>query len=444
VTTNGAAEFAAKCLDVPFYVTNEIGEELINPNVKRGENRYDTGLRIVGYKHGASKGMDNVNTKLLFCTDGTLKQKILSGTDTTLSKYGGVVIDEAHERSVNIDIVIALLMDIIKVRPDFKVIIMSATIDLSLFKDYCKKLGFGHAYGVYELPDIPPLFERRAIKDSKKMDTAKLVDVIYNRINEIILNPDYPMGDILAFVTSDAETAKVKKRIDNNMRNYPVDNKPFAIAFSAQVSENDKNIAKNKGSLKTLPQSPDAPQGYSRKVIIGTNAVESSVTFGDDLVYVIETGLAYEKIYNADKYAYVTGKNYVSQASIDQRCGRTGRTCNGWCFQLYTESQFKEFEEYTAPKIRVEDITKELLSIISLPMNGNLQKGLEFISRMIEPPKNYQASIYRAYNNLLNMDLIDSAGNFTMLGRICNSFNKFDLKIAKMVIGSFYLQCHYL
>jgi HrpA-like RNA helicase len=79
-----------------------------------------------------------------------------------------------------------------------------------------------------------------------------------------------------------------------------------------------------------------------------------------------------------------------------------------------------------------------------MPMNGNLQKGLEFISRMIEPPKNYQATIYRAYNNLLNMDLIDSAGNVTMLGRICNSFNKFDLKIAKMVIGSFYLQCHYL
>lgn len=441
VTTNGAAEYAAKCLDVPFYLTNETGEDLINPDVKRGEKRYDTGLRIVGYKHGASKGMDNANTKLLFCTDGTLKQKILSGTDTILSKYGGVVIDEAHERSVNIDVVIALLMDIIKVRPDFKVIIMSATIDLNLFKDYCKRIGLGHAYGVYELPDIPPLFERRTVKDSKKMDTGKLVEVVYNRINEIILNPKYPVGDILAFVTSDAETAKVKKRIENNMRNYPVNNKPFAIAFSAQVSDNDKNIAKNKGSLKTLPPSPDAPQGYSRKVIIGTNAVESSVTFGDPLVYVIETGLAYEKIYDAEKYAYVTGKNYVSKASIDQRCGRTGRTCDGWCFQLYTEPQFKEFEEYTAPKIRVEDMTKELLSIISLPMNGNLQKGMEFIDRMIEPRKNYQIAITRAYNNLVNMDFLDAAGNITFLGYVCNQFNKFDLKIAKMVIGGFYLQC---
>ena len=131
-------------------------------------------------------------------------------------------------------------------------------------------------------------------------------------------------------------------------------------------------------------------------------------------------------IYDAEKYAYVTGKNYVSKASIDQRCGRTGRTCDGWCFQLYTEPQFKEFDDYTAPKIRVEDITKELLSIISLPMNGNLQKGMEFIDRMIEPRKNYQTAITRAYSNLVNMDFLDAAGNITFLGYVCNQFNKFD------------------
>jgi len=445
VTVEKSAEYAAKCLDVPYYAMDDKGDEIKNPEREHGDNRYPTGLRIVGYKHGNEKRMSNASTKLLFTTDGWVKENIIRD-DANLSKYGGVIVDEVHERSVNIDIVIALLMDIIKRRPDFKVIFVSATMDLNLFEDYMKRINLGNAYSIYTLPDtqIATPFKRTLVKDTKRVDSMQLVDVVYKKINEIILNPRLPVGNILAFVTSESETGKIKKKIEKNMKNYPINNKPYPIAFTRITSPYEQKLATDKNSLQTIKPTPDAPQGFARKVVIGTNVVESSVTFDDPLVYVIETGLSFEKIYDAAHYCFKTGKFEIARASIDQRCGRTGRTCDGTCYQLYRQSDFDNFKEFTPPKILQEDLTGDFLNIIIMPMNGNLQKGLEFLSRMIEPPKNYQPAIYRAYNNLLNMDLIDSAGNITMLGRICNSFNKFDLKIAKMVVGSFYLQCHNL
>lgn len=445
VTVEKSAEFAAKCLDVPYYATDDKGDEIKNLEITKGENRYPTGLRLVGYKHGSEKKMSNASTKLLFTTDGWVKEHILRD-DANLSKYGGVIVDEVHERSVNIDIVIALLMEIIKRRPDFKVIFVSATMDLNLFEEYMKRINLGNVYSIYTLPDSQSSspFKRTLVKDTKQMDSMQIVDVVYKKINEVILNQQLPIGNILAFVTSESETGKIKKKIEKNMKNYPINNKPLPIAFSRITPDYERKLATDKNNLKTIKPTPDAPQGFTRKVVIGTNVVESSVTFDDPLVYVIETGLSFEKIYDAKNYCFNTGKFEIARASIDQRCGRTGRTCDGTCYQLYRQSDFDNFKEFTPPKILQEDLTGDFLNIIIMPMNGNLQKGLEFLSRMIEPPKNYQPAIYRAYNNLLNMDLIDSAGNITMLGRICNSFNKFDLKIAKMVVGSFYLQCHNL
>lgn len=394
VTVEKAADFAAKCLDVPYYATNEKGDELKNLEQTNGDNRYPTGLRLVGYKHGSEKKMSNASSKLLFTTDGWIKENIIHN-DANLSNFGGVIVDEVHERSVNIDIVIALLMDIIKRRPDFKVIFVSATMDLDLFQEYLKRINLGSSYSIYTLPDnqVAAPFKRTLIKDSKKIDSMQLIDVVYKKINEIILNPQLPIGNILAFVTSDSETGKIKKLIDKNMKIYPINNKPYPIAFSRITPPHDQKLATDKNSLQTIKPTHDAPQGFARKVVIGTNVVESSVTFDDPLTYVIESGLSYEIVYDAKNYCFNTGKFEIAQASIEQRCGRTGRTSNGTCYQLYRQSDFDNLREFAPPKILQEDLTGDFLNIIIMPMNGNLQKGLEFISRMIEPPKNYQASI---------------------------------------------------
>jgi len=437
--TSEAGEYAARRLDVPLYEVDDYGNNKINPNATGKEDtKYRTQNKIVGYKTSSvGTQFGDKNSVLLFTTDGNIKQSIVSG-DKDLSNYGGIIIDEAHERSVNIDILIALVLDITLRRPDFKVIIMSATIKQSTFTNYFKRIGLGDKYGTFKLDKVPTNFEIKFIPSLKNINSNNLTDDIFKKINEIILDPEKgTTGDILAFVTSEYDIIKIKRRIDNNMDTYATNNKPYTICFNAAILPRDKDIAVGKVKLTDLKPTQNAPQGFSRRVMIATNAVESSVTFDGPLKYVIDSGLAFEKKYDAKNYCYETGKILVSQASIIQRCGRTGRNCSGVCIQLYTTNQFDKLTEFTTPKILVEELTNDLLSLSII--NGNIPNAMKFMNRMIEEPITYKDSISRAYHNLLNMDLIDAAGNVTNLGYVCNKFN--DIKIAKMIIGGYYLGC---
>ena len=435
-----AGEWAAKCMDVPLYKVNENGEDIENPNSTDKDKRYLSGNKYVGYKFSStgSKYSDNT-TQLLFTSDGNIKQKIISG-DKDLSGYGGIIIDEAHERNLNIDVLIALAMDIVKRRPDFKIIIMSATIEKEIFTDYFKRIGLGKNYSTFILDEEKTTFKITPIPTMKNVSSSSIVDEVYKKINEIILDPKMPIGNILAFVTSESEIKKIENKIAKNMNNYPVNNRPYTIGFNAAIPEDKKNIAVGKVTLAMLNEqlkyTPGAPQ-YSRKVIIATNAVESSITFKEPMVYVIDSGLAFEKNYDAKNYCFQTSKNLVSQASIKQRCGRTGRNCDGYCIQLYTTDQFNKLSVYTTPKILVEDFTGELLGLAIY--NGNIPNALQFMSRMIEKTSSYSDNISRAYHNLLNMNLIDTAGNVTNLGIVCKKFN--NIQIAKMIICGYYFGC---
>lgn len=439
-STESAGEFSAKCLDVPLYHVGDDGKYIINKEAKdKEENKYPTGNKIVGYKHSGSGNTygDTTSTMLLFTTDGTVKQMLLGG-DKDLSRYGGILIDEAHERSVNIDILMALVLDIIPRRPDFKVVIMSATIDNTVFTNYFKRIGQSNNYSVFEIKDkgtTYPIDFKPNMTEIKK----DMIEPVYNKVNEILLNPSLPNGDIIAFVTSAGDINKLKKKFEKNMKNYPVDRKPYFIGFTKNISDTDYDIATKKGSLTLIKPNTIAPQGYSCKLIISTPAAESSITFSDPLRYVIDTGYAFEKKYSPKNYCYESGKFTVSQSSIMQRCGRTGRNNPGICYQLYTTDQFDKLPKYIVPKILLEDFTQELLGLIVI--NGNLPKAYEFIKKMIEPVENYKDFIVVAYQNLINMALIDKAGNLTPLGDICTKFNIYDIKIAKMIIGSYYLGC---
>ena len=433
-----AGEYAALCLDVPLYKVDDNAQYIINPNIpEKKENRYPTGNKIVGYRFSSIGNIfGDQNSSLLFTTDGNIKQTIISG-DKDLSNYGGVIIDEAHERNLNIDVLIALVMDIVKRRPDFKVIIMSATIKKEIFTDYFKRIGLGNNYSTFSLDEEKTTFKITKQPTMKNVNSNNIVEEVYKKINEIILDPKLPIGNILAFVTSESEISKIEKKIYNNMSKYPANNKPYTIGFNAAIADDLKNIAVGKTLLKELKPTPEAPKGFSRKVIIATNAVESSITFKEPMVYVIDTGLAFEKNYDAKNYCYQTGKNLVSQASINQRCGRTGRNCDGYCIQLYTTDQFDKLSVYTTPKILVEDFTNELLGLAI--NNGNVQNAFQFMSRMIEKTSAYELNIRRAYQNLLNMSLIDTAGNVTNLGIVCNKFN--NIQIAKMILCGYYFGC---
>ena len=445
-TTSGAGEFAAKCFDVPLFHLDENGKDIIDPAIPKGkENRYPTGYKYVSFSHGDTKIYKDKTTRLLFTTDASVKP-IITGGDIDLSEYSGIVIDEVHERSVSIDILIALVMDILNRRSDFKIIFMSATMDLKIFTDYFKKLGQGNNYNIYKLEEEKTTFDIKHIKETKPLvkNATKIRDEIYKKIDTIMMELDKSKegGDILAFVSSDSETNYLKMKINKSITKYSEDNRPYAVTMSAATPESEQNIATGAGSLKNLKPTKDAPKGFARKIIIATPMAESSITFSDPLKYVIEGGFSYTLHYDAEKYCYVVGKNYVPQSNIKQRCGRTGRTCAGTCIQLYTEKEYNEFPKFTVPEILSEDFTMELLNIMKLRTNQlNLIKSLKFIQNMIEPMHNYKAFLKAGVENIKEMDFIDSNGNMNELGHICSDFGTFDIKIAKMIIGGFFLNC---
>ena len=445
-TTSGAGEFAAKCFDVPIFHLDENGKEIIDPSIPKGkENRYATGYKYVSFSHGDTKIYKDKTTRLLFTTDASVKP-IITGGDIDLSEYSGIVIDEVHERSVSIDILIALVMDILNRRSDFKIIFMSATMDLKIFTDYFTKLGQGNNYHIYKLEEEKTTFDIKTIYEQKPLvkNANKILDEIYNKIHSTMMELDKSKegGDILAFVSSDSETNKLKIKINKNMSKYSEDNRPYAVTMSAATPESEQNIATSAGSLKNLKPTKDAPKGFARKIIIATPMAESSITFSDPLKYVIEGGFAYTLHYDASKYCYVVGKNYVPQSNIKQRCGRTGRTCPGTCIKIYTEKEYKAFPEFTVPEILSEDFTMELLNIMKLKTNQlNLIKSLKFIQNMIEPITNYKDFLKVGVENIKEMDFVDSNGNMNELGYICSDFGTFNINIAKMVIGGFFLNC---
>ena len=185
------------------------------------------------------------------------------------------------------------------------------------------------------------------------------------------------------------------------------------------------------------------PKGYARKIIIATPMAESSITFKGKLKYVIDTGIAYTKSYDAKRYCLINGKNYTTQANIAQRCGRTGRSCAGACIQLYSKEQYDKFAKFTQPKILEEDFTNNLLSLLKLKENeNNIQKTLTFVKNMIEPFGRFKDYVKVAYTNLTEMDFIDPNGDVSRLGLLCSDgFEKFDFKIAKMIICGYFFNC---
>jgi len=212
--------------------------------------------------------------------------------------------------------------------------------------------------------------------------------------------------------------------------------------MSAKTPETEMDIAKKSKKLENIPPTKEEPLGYKRKLMIGTPMVESSITFEDPLTHVIDSGLAYTSNFDADKYCYIKGKNYTTQANIKQRCGRTGRNIDGTCHKLYTENEYNNFREYSVPDIQHTDFTNNLLKIMGINVNEfNAIKAVKFATNMIEPIANFQSFLKVAFHNLKKMDFIDKKGDITQLGLICKNIGLFDYKISKMLVGGYFFKC---
>ncbi len=394
-TTEEAADWASKTLDVPIFYYELDKDGMAKNMTDRSGEPIRTGLAYVGLKHGGTDPIyDKRKTKLLYCTDSTVKQIIIQ-KDPLLSDYAGIVIDEAHERSVSIDILVALVTDIVRKRPDFKVIIMSATVKEQVFIDYFKRSGMSDVFTTYKV-DAPgqAVVENVFLPNNKvlKVRDKAYVDEAVAIANKILMNPkqvpiddkgkDKGWGDILIFITAVSEGEKIKKAILKDMDKYPANAKPYPVVLSSKTKDREKEIALKKNGLTGV----DPREGvFHRKVIIATNVAESSITFGDPLVYIIETGVEFNNIFSVKDYADIGGVKFIAKANMKQRCGRTGRTCPGYCYRVYNEKQYEnDVIDYPPPKITTTDLTDDYLALMCLDPIELLIR-LMSLSNMIEP-----------------------------------------------------------
>lgn len=282
----------------------------------------------------------NPSTKVKFMTDGILLRELQN--DPVLSKYSVIMIDEAHERSQNIDFTFGLLKEAIVQRPELKVVVSSATIDTDKFSRYFGDAPVievsGRTYPVEILwDDVAPNFLGWA-----GVNVQELVDHVTKKVVEIHRN-ERP-GDILVFMTGADDITKVTNELEQQkLRGLEI----LPIHGGLTPEEQQKIFGHYPGK---------------RKVIIATNIAETSITI-DGVVYVIDSGLIKQSHFHPESGIQSLDVVQHSQAGCNQRMGRAGRTQPGKCFRLYSEFDFQGRAMYTQPEILRKSLSSVVLTM---------------------------------------------------------------------------------
>lgn len=348
---------------------------------------------MVGYKM-RFEDMTGPKTLIKIMTDGILLQELK--LDPWLSKYSFIIVDEAHERSLNIDFVLGLLKRILAERENFRVIISSATINadvFSLYFDDCPVVNIEtRTYPVtlvYDPPVLPPSAGSFSAEDA-------VLDKITD-ITERIVRDNDDKGGILAFLPGE-------KAIKNCIEK-----------LSLQSWSRKLHILPLYGRLGKEEQErifDPAPNG-KRKMVVSTNIAETSVTI-NGITAVIDSGQAKLNFYNPRTYTSSLVETPVSKASCNQRKGRAGRTCAGICYRLYDRKDFEKRPMYTTEEIYRTDLSEVILRMAELGISDF--EDFDFIS----PPG--KEGIAGAVEILHLLEALDVNRNLTKTGEMMCKF----------------------
>ena len=401
------AVYSAKCLDV-----------------KLGEH--------VGYYY-MGKNETSSKTMLTFTTPGSLKST-LTGGDPLLSNYSCIIIDEVHERSIQTDQLLLLIKDILVKRPDFRVVLLSATIKLSDFKKYYTDLPNNFTYNELDIPgktfDVDIYYLEKPVLDWKKEALNRIINILKTTNS----------GDILVFIKSGGEGKMLCDDIKKNIKNVPNIN-PFCIVLESKMNDKDKEYATSEFAyLSHYDMDPNNP--FTRKIVMATNVAESSITV-DGIIYVIDNGFSLESSYYPKEDAHSLIEERISQASAKQRKGRAGRTTNGICYRMYTENEYNKFRDYPLPDVQKTDITSDILDAFSLPYINNVRDLRElYLNKLLSIPSD--DFIKSSLNKLYGLNAItgsDDMGTITDIGKALGKFRAVEPNFAKAILASYYYYC---
>ena len=289
-------------------------------------------------------------TRLKVMTDGIMLAEI--SHDRDLRRYDTIIIDEAHERSLNIDFLLGYLKQVLPRRPDLKVIITSATIDTERFAAH-----FGDA-PVVEIPGrtYPVELRYRPVRDGAERD-ADLIDALAEAVIELDNERD---GDILVFCSGEREIRDAAEAIEGLKLRFT-----HVLPLYARLSAAEQH--------KVFTPHP------GRRIVLATNVAETSVTV-PGIRYVIDPGFARISRYSARTKVQRLPIEAISQASANQRAGRCGRLGPGICIRLYSEEDYEARPEFTEPEI----LRTNLASVILQMADARLGDIVDF--PFLEPP----------------------------------------------------------
>ena len=340
---------------------------------------------VVGYKVRFQDRLSrDASVKLM--TDGILLAE--TQTDPLLKAYDTLIIDEAHERSLNIDFLLGYLKEILPRRPDLKVIVTSATIDADRFAEHFASAK-GKAPVIYVSGRTFPVEMRwRPFEESRDFD---LNDAIADGVDELWAGG--VGGDILVFLPGEREIREAADHLRKHLAHSPVLRNAEVLPLFARLSQAEQD------------RIFDGHTG--RRIVLATNVAETSLTV-PGIRYVIDAGTARVKRYAFRSKVEQLMVEPISQAAANQRAGRCGRVANGICIRLYDEKDFNSRPRFTDPEILRSSLAGVILRMKSLHL-GDVGRF-----PFLESPSG--RAIADGYQLLNELGAVDDANELTPIG----------------------------
>ncbi|XP_021562871.1 ATP-dependent RNA helicase A [Carlito syrichta] len=385
-----------------------------------------------GYSVRFESILPRPHASIMFCTVGVLLRKLEAG----IRGISHVIVDEIHERDINTDFLLVVLRDVVQAYPEVRIVLMSATIDTSMFCEYFFNCPIIEVYGrtfpvqEYFLEDciqmthfIPPPKDKK--KKDKDEDGGEDDDANCN----LICGDEYgPETRISMAQLNEKETPF--ELIEALLKYIETLNVPGAVLVFLPgwnlIYTMQKHLEMNPhfGShrYQILPLHSQIPREEQRKVfdpvpvgvtkvILSTNIAETSITI-NDVVYVIDSCKQKVKLFTAHNNMTNYATVWASRTNLEQRKGRAGRVRPGFCFHLCSRARFERLETHMTPEMFRTPLHEIALSIKLLRLGGIGQ----FLAKAIEPPP--LDAVIEAEHTLRELDALDANDELTPLGRI--------------------------
>mmetsp|Transcript_12537 Transcript_12537/g.22733 ORF Transcript_12537/g.22733 Transcript_12537/m.22733 type:complete len:1346 (-) Transcript_12537:420-4457(-) len=388
----------------------------------------------VGYSiKGESR--QSQKTRLLFCTTGVLLRRLQHDPDLIGESEAGtslpishIFVDEIHERDLNTDFLLIVLRDLLTRNKSIRVVLMSATLNASLFAEYFGgapvaeipgrafpvtlvhletvidtvqyQLPSGSEYALQQsgkkkknnnkTPDVsevtckenladirtlrqwyPHVKHSSTVETLKNMAHSKInFDLMYSLIKKLCTDPDSDPGAILVFLPGLMEIMTLYNQLIGDQALFGDASKFIIIPLHSSLSTSNQRMVFER-----------PPEGC-RKIVLSTNIAETSITI-DDVTIVVDAGKVKENRYDSEKKMSTLTEMWISQASAKQRAGRAGRVKSGTCYRMFTSrAAIADFDEYTMPQMLTQSLESIALQIKLL----NLGKIADFLSKAVNPP----------------------------------------------------------